>query len=314
MTDSLSPGDAGLEACATPNSPTVWFALRFTVPADWEELVTEWLVELTGRGVSVEPAGATATVVAYVADPAEAERLVAEVQRHWEEFARENSLDAHLPLAREEISEEDWATSWKAHYHPVRVGQRFVIRPTWEVWPPADDPGAAREDDIVIEMDPEMAFGTGTHETTQLCVELLERYLRPGDTVADIGSGSGILAIAAARLGSGPVRGWEVDPVAAEVARRNFLRNQVADRCTVETGDALETLGGRYDLVVANVHTPFLLRIIPRLPDYLRLGGRVILSGTSETSRPALAEALRAAGLEVLEEAGKGEWAALVAG
>jgi ribosomal protein L11 methyltransferase len=239
--------------------------------------------------------------------------VLAEVQRRWEEFCRESGGEGELLVATETISEEDWANSWKAYFHPLRVGQRLVIKPTWEVWPPAGEPEAARTEDLIIEMDPEMAFGTGTHETTQLCLELIERHLQPGDTVADIGAGSGILSIAAARLGSGAVRGWEVDPVAAEVARRNFGRNGVAERCAVETGDALETLGGRYDLIVANVHTPFLLRLIPRLRDYLRPGGRAILSGTSETSRTAVGGALRGAGLEVVEEAQKGEWAAMVA-
>jgi ribosomal protein L11 methyltransferase len=283
------------------------------VPADWEELVTDWVIDLTGRGVAVEPAGGAATVVGYCVDPAQAERVGTEVQRRWEAFCRESGEGEALLVATEAISEEDWASSWKAYFHPLRIGERFVIKPTWEAWPPTAEPEAAREDDLVIEMDPEMAFGTGTHETTQLSLELLERHLRAGDTVADIGAGSGILSIAAALLGSGPVRGWEVDPVATEVAGRNFARNGVAERCTVETGDALETLAGRYDLIVANVHTPFLLRVIPRLRDYLRPGGRVILAGTSETSRPAVVGALREAGLEVVEEAQKGEWAAVVA-
>ncbi len=282
------------------------------MPAEWEELVSDWLIALTGRGVSAEP-GSAAVVTAYCADPHQADQVVAAVTRRWEEFARENDLDTELRVETETISEEDWATSWKAHYHPLRVGRRLVIKPTWEAWPPEDQPGAARPDDLIIQMDPEMAFGTGTHETTQMCLEVLETHLNPGDTVADIGAGSGILSIAAARLGSGPVRGWEVDPVAVEVAQRNFRRNEVAQRCTVETGNALENLGGKYDVIVANVHTPFLLRLIPRLAGYLQPRGRAILSGTSETSQPALVEALRAAGLEVAEEAHRGEWVAVVA-
>ena len=235
------------------------------------------------------------------------------MQRRWGKFARENGEDGALLVDTGTISEEDWATSWKAHYHPLRIGQRLVIKPSWEVWPPADQPEAACPDDLVIEMDPGMAFGTGTHETTQMCLEALERHLRSGDAVADIGAGSGILSIAAALLGSGPVRGWELDPVAVEVADRNFRRNGVANRCTVEAGEALEMLGGRYDVILTNVHTPFLLRLIPRLPEHLRPGGRAILSGTSETSRPAVLEALQAAGMQVSAEVRRGEWVAIVA-
>jgi ribosomal protein L11 methyltransferase len=283
------------------------------VPAEWEELLSDWLIGMTGRGVAAEPAGAAAVVTAYCADSAQAEQVASEARRRWEAFCRDNGLDALLPVAAETISEEDWAASWKAHYHPVRVGGRLVIKPTWEAWPPGNQPQAARPGDLVIELDPEMAFGTGTHETTQMCLELLERHLRPGDTVADFGAGSGILSIAAALLGSGPVQGWELDPVAAEVARRNFERNGVGGNCAVTTGDALEAPAGRYGVVLANVHTPFLLRLIPRLPDCLAASGRAILSGASETTQPALLQALQAAGLETIEEAHRGEWVGVVA-
>ncbi len=283
------------------------------MPPEWEELLSDWLIELTDRGVSAEPAASMAQVTAYCTSPPQVERVAAEVQRRWAELAPPYELPPTLPVTVETISEEDWAHSWKAYYHALRIGERLVVKPSWETWPPADQPEQAHPDDTVIEMDPEMAFGTGTHETTRMCLELLERYLRPRDTVADVGAGSGILSIAAALLGSGPVRAWEVDPVAAEVAHRNCLRNGVARQCTVETGDALKNLSGRYDLLVANVHTPFLLRLIPRLAEYLRPEGRVILSGASETSRPALLAALAEAGLEVLEESRRGEWLALAA-
>ncbi len=282
------------------------------MPAVWEELVSEWLIELSGRGVSVEPVGAAVAVTAYFADPRTAETVRAEVQRRWADLPGETAEEASLSLEAGTVCEEDWATSWKAYYHPLRIGRRLVIKPTWETWPLPDQPELATPEDLVIQIDPEMAFGTGTHETTQMCLEALETYLQSGDTVADIGAGSGILSIAAAMLGSGRVHGWEVDPVAVEVAERNFQRNGVGDRCTVYSGDALEQLEGRYQIVIANVHTPFLLRLIPQLPRHLAPGGRAILSGTSETSLPAVREALRSAGLLVSAEAARGEWVALV--
>lgn len=283
------------------------------MPSPWEELLSHWLIDLTERGVSATPAGGAEQVTAYCADPSQAERVVAEAQRRWADLASTYRLPSTLPVVVETISEQDWANSWKAYYHPLRIGERLVVKPTWEKWPPADQPEQARPGDLIIEMDPEMAFGTGTHETTRMCLELLQRHLRPGDTVADLGAGSGILSIAAVLLGSGPVRAWELDPVAAQVARRNCARNDVAEQCTVETGDALQALSGHYDLVIANVHTPFLLRLIPRLGDCLRPGGRVILSGASETSHAALLAALAEAGLALLEECHQGEWVALAA-
>ncbi|HEY3397714.1 MAG TPA: 50S ribosomal protein L11 methyltransferase [Armatimonadota bacterium] len=289
-----------------------WYALQFTVPAEWEELVSDWLVELSGRGVMGRTAGARAEVTAYCADPVLAEQVIAGAQERWQLLCADCGLEDTLTVTRSTIQEEDWAHAWKAYYHPIRIGRRVVIKPSWETWPPADQPEAAHPDDLVIELDPQMAFGTGTHETTQLCLEALEEFLSPDATVVDIGAGSGILSIAAAQFGAGRVEGWEIDPVAARVAIENFRRNAVDHLCEVHTGEALQELAGTYDLVIANVHTPFLLRLIPELARFLNAGGHVILAGASETSAPALRDAVAAAGLQVLRQTQKGEWVALV--
>ncbi len=259
------------------------------------------------------PQGFQAEVAAYRPDPGQAEFVLAETGRRWGEFCAVEGGGLPLEIAREVLSEEDWAHARKAHYRPLRVGRRFVVKPSWEAWPPADAPEAARVDDLVIELDPQMAFGTGTHETTQLCLEALERYLAPGERVADLGCGSGILAIGAALLGASAVCAWDVDPLAVVTARENCARSRVAHRCRIEEGDALQALASRFDVVVANVHTAFLLSLISRLPAHLTPGGRAILSGAAASSAPALREAVAGAGLHLREEILRGEWIALVA-
>jgi ribosomal protein L11 methyltransferase len=291
----------------------VWHEIHFLVPRDGEELLSTWVVEYSGRGVACFPQGALTDVVAYCAAASEVNMLRTVINARWEEFCAVDGLYAPLQVREDTVSEEDWANSWKAHFHPVRIGRRFVVKPTWETWPPADQPAAARPDDLIIELDPQMAFGTGTHATTQMCLEGLEDHLCPGDRVADLGCGSGLLSIGAALLGSGPVEAWEVDPVATPVAVENCVRNGVAAICTVHEGDALATLEGPFDVVVANVHTEFLLHVVPRLAEVLAPGGRAVLSGTTESGGGAVIAALEAAGLELLAQNHRGEWLALIA-
>lgn len=257
--------------------------------------------------------GSQAEVTAYCPNSVQAESALAEIGRRWAEFCAVEGGNLPLEIAREVVSEDDWAHAWKAHFRPLRVGQRFVVKPSWEPWPPADTPGAARSDDLVIELDPQMAFGTGTHETTQLCLEALERHLARGERVADVGCGSGILAIGAALLGASAVRAWDVDPLAVATARENCVRNRAGHLCQIEQGDALRALTGKFDVIVANVHTAFLLSLIPRLPAHLTRGGRTILSGAAESSVPALREALAKADLRLVEQVHRGEWVAVVA-
>jgi ribosomal protein L11 methyltransferase len=289
-----------------------WYQLRFRIPREWEELLSGWLIDLTGRGVACYPHGAQAEVFGYCPTPEAQQAVWEEIASRWGRFCAETGEISPLAFDPQIVREEDWANSWKAYFHPLRLG-RIVIKPTWESWPPPDNPGAAHADDLLIEIDPQMAFGTGSHATTQLCLGALERHLRPSDRVADIGCGSGVLSIAAARLGSGPVEAWEVDPVAVEVATENFALNGVSGVCSVREGDALEGLAGQFDLIVANVHTQFLLRLIPRLPGHLLPAGRAVLSGTTDTSAGAILAALKAVGLQPLEQNGRGEWIEITA-
>ena len=179
-----------------------------------------------------------------------------------------------------EIPDEDWSETWKAHFKPLRVGRRFLITPTWEK-------AAPRPDDRVIHIDPGRAFGTGHHETTRLCLEWLCSAVQPGDSVLDYGCGSGILGIAAVRLGAGDVLGVDIDEKAIEAARDNAERNHVALRLQ----HSREPLEARFDVVVANILTNPLCVLAPLLAARVAPGGRIALSGVLESQVGQVVEA-----------------------
>lgn len=206
-----------------------------------------------------------------------------------------------------EVDEEDWAEGWKQYFKPTLLSQHVAVCPTWETW-------TAPEGVHTITMDPGMAFGTGGHATTRLCVELVERHLKPGATLLDVGTGSGILAIGALLLGASRATLTDNDPLCVEVARENLARNQVADRAEVRAGAGFEPIGGRtFGLVVANLVTVLLLELAPQIAAHLEAGGIFVGSGTTWDKVPEVMKALQAAGLSVLESRVEGEWAAVAA-
>ncbi|MFA7466851.1 MAG: 50S ribosomal protein L11 methyltransferase [Desulfotomaculaceae bacterium] len=205
-----------------------------------------------------------------------------------------------------EVCEEDWATSWQSYYKPVQVGRHLVVKPSWEEYNTA--PG-----DIVIEMDPGMAFGCGTHATTAMCLALLEEHLRGGETVCDVGTGSGILAVAAALLGAGQVIAVDLDEVAIRTARENISRNGVDDRVTVLGGDLLNNLAGvKADVLVANIIADVIIRLAPDAFAALKPGGLFIASGIIRDRAEEVRQTFLAAGLEPLSTKEDDEWVALV--
>lgn len=225
------------------------------------------------------------------------------------------------PVIRE-LAEEDWAEAWKKQYHLLRIGSRIVIVPLWEEYSPA--PG-----EVIIRLEPGMAFGTGLHPTTCLCLEALETHLTPGCTVLDVGTGSGVLAIAAARLGARYVLALDADPVAVDVAQENIMWNDVADQVTVRRGSLsggdivprhftmdgdLELLDtGRFDLVLINILAPVIVRMAPALAARCASGGRLIVAGLIESQEGSVVRALQAQGLQVIERGLEKDWVSLVA-
>ena len=186
------------------------------------------------------------------------------------------------------LREEDWATAWKRYYHPLEVSPRLAICPSWEAFSP-------REGQIVLRLDPGMAFGTGTHETTRLCLELLEAALRPGMSMLDVGCGSGILAIAAKMLGSGETVAADIDPLAVRVAAENAERNGVS--LDLRCGDLAEQVSGTFDVVCANIVADAIIRLAPSLPALMKPSSAFIASGIIAERRADVETALRAAGL-----------------
>ncbi|MCL2337653.1 MAG: 50S ribosomal protein L11 methyltransferase [Firmicutes bacterium] len=204
------------------------------------------------------------------------------------------------------VSEANWATAWQAYYKPVRVGRRLVVKPSWEEY-------QAAPEELVIEMDPGMAFGCGTHATTAMCMALLEEYLQGGETVCDVGAGSGILAVTAALLGSARVTAVDIDRVAVRVAEENVLRNGVSGIVTVLAGDLLDRLAGvKADVLVANIIADAIISLAPDVSAVLRPGGLFIASGIIRDRAGEVRLALRTAGLVPVTEKTDQEWVALV--
>ncbi|MDQ3695324.1 MAG: 50S ribosomal protein L11 methyltransferase [Chloroflexota bacterium] len=191
-----------------------------------------------------------------------------------------------------ERAEEDWANAWKAHYYTHRIGERVTVRPPWHESEPEPD-------QVMVVLDPGMAFGTGLHPSTRLCVLALEQELRPGTRVLDVGTGSGILAIAAAKLGATAIDAVDIEPVAVRATRDNAERNEVGDRIRVELGSVGPDAPfiGAYDLVLANIIARILIDLAPGLVNAVAPGGTLVLSGIIGMREPAVRRAFDEHGL-----------------
>jgi ribosomal protein L11 methyltransferase len=206
------------------------------------------------------------------------------------------------------VDEADWAEAWKEFFYPEKISPGLVVKPTWRHYD-------ARAGETIIEIDPGMAFGTGTHPTTVLCLQLIEKHLRPEMTFLDVGTGSGILMIAAAKLGARQVTGVDNDPTAVAVACKNLDANGISsDRQSVVSGSLVSEIQGRYDLVAANILAEVIVRLAPDLPAVLAPGGRVICSGIIRSKAAQVSASLEAAGLEIVESRVQQDWVAIVAG
>ncbi len=205
------------------------------------------------------------------------------------------------------LNEEDWANSWKAYYKPLHIGRRMVIVPKWESYEP-------KENEIIVTMDPGMAFGTGTHETTRLVIELLEERVTPGMRVADVGCGSGILAICAAKLGATLCRAYDIDPVAVRVARENIADS--GETCvTCDVSDLLRGVDlsdGPYDLICANIVADIIIRMAPDVGRYMKPDAILLASGIITERAEEVIAVLEENGLAVDERRDDNGWCALV--
>ena len=228
------------------------------------------------------------------------------------ELERLRGLDLGMDLGKltildHAVAEEDWTESWKKAFKPFRLGGHMVVKPSWEEYD-------AQPGDHIIEIDPGMAFGTGTHETTGMCVELVEKYVKPGDAVIDIGTGTGILAIAAAHMGAKQVLATDLDAVAVRVAKENVAVNGFAEVIEVRCGDLLEAVDADpADVVIANIIADVIIGMAAPVMPYIKPGGVFICSGIAVNRLDDVLDALKAAGYEALDVETQGEWSAVAA-
>jgi ribosomal protein L11 methyltransferase len=315
--------------------PTHWLELSVTCAAEAVEAVSELFGRYVEGGVAIEEPftlhddgqahaplpGAPVTVRAYVPDDECAEGVRAHVQEGLWHLGH-IGLGLVGALAVRRVAEEDWANAWKEHYHVLRLGARTVIKPSWRAY-------EAQPGEAVVELDPGMAFGTGLHPTTRTCLQLIEEVVRPGDRLLDVGTGSGILALAALKLGAASVLALDVSAAAVAAARANAAANGLADRMEVRHATLEGAAGepymplppglvvagteiGQFDLVVANIIARVIAQLAPALVRAVRPGGTLIASGIL-AERLAEAEApLRAAGLAEIRRAQQDDWMTLL--
>ena len=203
----------------------------------------------------------------------------------------------------EGVEQEDWQNGWRKYYHPMDVGQRLAVVPSWQ------DYETSR---VKLILDPGLAFGTGGHETTNLCLEVLDERVRGGERVLDIGTGSGILAIAALKLGAAVAEGVDIDPVAVRTAGENAALNGVADKLTVLVGDLSDKASGQYDIITANIVANASMALAPAVPGLRADDAVFIASGIIDSRKDEVIAALEAAGLAVLEVKEKRGWECIV--
>lgn len=293
-----------------------WIEIALRVDGEAAEALVTELQRWCHQGVAVEVADIPAdrwdegevppdqALVVRGYFPANAQSDVTKTEI--EQMLRYMNMMYPMPLpAYTLVNDEDWAEAWKAHYHPVRIGQRLLIRPAWierlEVQPR----------DVIITLDPGMAFGTGTHPTTQLCLEAVERLMEPGLDVLDLGCGSGILAIAAAKFYAGKVVAVDIDEIAVQVTQENAAVNGVADVIHAYTG-SLETLitsARRFDFLLVNILARTIISMCSQhLGDLVRPGGLALFSGIIADQAEEVEAALRQTGLEPYARQQQGDW------
>lgn len=277
-----------------------WLSVQVVAPPEVWDAAASVLIEHGCTGVELRDA--PPRVVGYL--PAAQAEQVPALQQRLHALAQFGLPPIH-EVRVETVPSEEWQHRWRRYFRSRRYGSRLRVQPSWSRRKPLPD-------EITIVLDPGMAFGTGNHPTTALCLELLERYLPQGGRVADIGTGTGILAIAAAKLGAGEVIAVENDPLAVQIAQRNIERNGVAHRVQLIEGDGWHALQGQFDLVVCNILSQFLTQTAPLVPRYLREGGVYVVSGFIGRNARAVRRALEQAGLRLEEVRKRRQWVAAV--
>lgn len=253
----------------------------------------------------LEHKGKVAVVKAYFAEEDNIEEILGYVNEKLVEL-KEMGIDlGEAKVEHEKMYEEDWANTWKQYYKPSKVGEKIVVKPIWEEY-------EEKEGELVVNLDPGMAFGTGTHETTRMCIQALEKYVKEESTVFDVGCGSGILAIAAAKLGAKLAVGVDLDPVSVESSIENVGYNNL-NNIEILHGNLVEVIDGKADIVVANILAEIICILTDDVKRVMKDGGVFITSGIIHDRVDMVCEKLEATGFEVIEKNRDGEWNCIVA-
>jgi ribosomal protein L11 methyltransferase len=332
-----------------------WHEVTIHTTEEAIEMITNFVHELGAGGVSIEESGTLnkkrdtslgqwyekplndipegrAVIKGYFSEGTDMETTVGSLKESIVELSSFDIDTGNPVIEQQDVDDEDWANAWKQYFKPLRISERLTIKPTWEEY-------EASPGELIIELDPGMAFGTGTHATTALCLRTLEKVIGEGDDVIDVGTGSGVLAIAAARLGARHVLALDLDPVAVSSANENARLNGLDDRITVRQSDLLEAIGaaGRtgggaaqkpdetpvssetgvrmpVQVVVANILAEILLLFMDDVYKALAPGGIYVASGIITSKEEVVVRGLEQAGFQVKDRFYEGDWVAITAG
>lgn len=318
-----------------------WHEITVHTTEEAIEMISNFLHELGAGGVTIEESGTLnkerdtslgqwyekplndipegrAVIQGYFPQGTGMDEILAQLKESVAELTDYDIDTGNPEFSMKEVDEEDWATAWKQYFKPLRVSERLTIKPTWEEY-------EAGPEEIILELDPGMAFGTGTHATTALCLRTLESVVKPGDEVIDVGTGSGILSIAAAKLGASHVLALDLDPVAVSSATENTRLNGLEETITVVESDLLKAIRTQAEgkqglgvtlpvqVVVANILAEIILLFVADVFEALQSGGTYIASGIIKQKQAEVERALAEAGFRVEERYEETDWVAIVA-
>lgn len=300
-----------------------WIEVNVAVTHEAVEAVADMLTSIGSKGVAIEDpqlindlrnSGTwelcdipeqenteVVTVSAYYADDEKLEKRLAEIDEQLALIEERIGKYRFGNTRFRKVSEQDWANEWKQYFHVTHVGKSLVIKPSWEKYAP-------KAGEHVIEIDPGMAFGTGTHHTTNMMMERLEKVITHDSTVFDVGTGSGILAIAAAMLGAKSVKAVDIDAVAVRVAKENVADNGLSEQIEVREGDLLHGTEGKADVIIANIIADIVIMLLQDIPQKLNDDGVLLASGIIEERMPDVEAAAQAQGLYVDAVDHRGGW------
>ncbi len=279
-----------------------WIETKVVFESNMPDLATDLISEAfydLGLGGLVIEADA---VIGYFPKNDLSDDRLKQLSDRLEDLKTESSIVSRI--IRKELDEENWAESWKEYFYPEKIGEKIVVKPTWREYLP-------KPDDIVVEIDPGMAFGTGAHATTSLCVRMIEKYLKPGQQFLDVGTGSGILMIVAAKLGANKVVGVDNDEVAVEIAEQNLRLNHIG-AFSVSTGDLVSNIREQFDIIAANILSEVIVVLLDDIRKVLKENGIFIASGIIVENKDKVIDKMTQTGFEIAEVVVKDQWACIV--